>query len=217
MNDKTTKKSRTFYANTASTAAIVLALAGTGGAAYAAGLAKNSVGAPQIKSGAVKTAELAKNAVKGPKVANGTLSAADLNGAANEQFTAGPTGYYDTLNWHNLSSGDQDKTIFEVTVPAGLDYLVSASGTIKNTGGDTNDFTCSLVQQIGDFPRTIATAEVRVGTGGDAASIALDGIAIDGVGSNVIEMTCEGEQSPYAGQILDPRIVLVELGGAVEK
>src|SRR5688500_14117651 len=126
LMNTTTKKNRTFYANTASTVAVLLAVAGTGGAAYAAGVAKNSVGSPQIQNGQVKTVDLGKNAVKGPKVANGSLSAADLNGSAKEAFTAGPTGYVDELNWHNLSSGDQDKTIFEVTVPAGKNYLVSA-------------------------------------------------------------------------------------------
>lgn len=217
MNANTPKKSRTFYANTASTAAIVLALAGTGGAAYAAGLAKDSVGSPQIKTGAVKTKELAKNAVKGPKVKNGTLSAADLNGAANEKFTAGPTAYYDHLEFHDLSSGDPDTTIFEITVPDGA-YAVSASGTIQNTGPDTNDFSCSITQPVGDeFTNTIATSEVRVDNGGDLGTIALDGVAINSANGNTITMTCEGQLEPYAGKILDPRIVLVELGEAVEK
>lgn len=217
MNSNTTKKSRTIYANTASTAAIVIALAGAGGAAYAAGLAKDSVGSPQIKTGAVKTKELAKNAVKGPKVKNGTLSAGDLNGAANEMFTAGPTAYVDELNFHNLSSGDPDTTIFEVTVPAGHAYAVSASGTIQNTGVDVNDFTCSVTQKVGDFTRTIATSEVRVDNGGDLGTIALDGVALDSEGGNVVTMTCEGQIDPYAGQLRDPRIVLVELGEAIEK
>lgn len=216
MNTNTTKKSRTLYANTASTAAIVLALAGTGGAAYAAGLAKDSVGAPQIKTGAVKTKELAKNAVKGPKVKNGTLSAADLNGAANENFTAGPTAYFDHLEFHDLSSGDPDTTIFEITVPAGS-YAVSASGTIQNTGPDVNDFTCSVTQAVGDFTNFIAVSEVRVANGGDLGTIALDGVALDSEGGDTITMTCEGQIDPYAGKILDPRIVLVELGEAVEK
>lgn len=211
------KKNRTLYANTTSTLAVVLALAGTGGVAYAAGVAKNSVGSPQIKNGQVKTVDLGKNAVKGPKVANGTLSVADLNGAANEAFTSGPTAYFDDLNWHNLSSGDPDKTIFQITVPAGHYYQVSASGSVVNTGADTNDFVCSVTQQVGEFTRTIATSEVRVATGGDLGTIALDGVALDSDGGNTITMTCEGEQSPYAGQIRDPRIVLVELGEGVEK
>lgn len=217
MNTNTNKLSRTFYANTASTAAIVLALAGTGGVAYAAGLAKDSVGAPQIKTGAVKTKELAKNAVKGAKVKNGTLSAADLNGAANEKFTAGPTAYFDHLEFHDLSSGDPDTTIFEVTVPAGS-YAVSASGTIQNNGGDVNDFTCSITQPVGDeYTNTIATSEVRVANGGDHGTIALDGVALDSEGGNTITMSCEGQIDPYTAKLLDPRIVLVELGDAVEK
>ena len=30
-------------------------------------------------------------------------------------------------------------------------------------------------------------------------------------------MTCEGQQAPYSAQVLDPRIVAVELGSATEK
>ncbi|HRI96748.1 MAG TPA: hypothetical protein PLZ93_14120 [Nocardioides sp.] len=59
------------YANLASTLALVVAL-GSGGA-YAASLAKNSVGSPQIKKGAVKASDLAKNSVTGKAVKESTL------------------------------------------------------------------------------------------------------------------------------------------------
>lgn len=60
------------FANVASATALVVALGG-GGAAVAAGLAKNSVGSPQIKNGAVKTEDLDGNAVTGAKVKESSL------------------------------------------------------------------------------------------------------------------------------------------------
>lgn len=205
------------YANTASTAALVLAVAGTGGVAYAAGLAKNSVGSPQIKNGQVKTADLGKNVVKGPKVANGSLSLADLDQSTKDQLTAGPTAYHDALEFHALSSNNADDTIFEVTVPEGGSYAVSASGTLTNAGGETRDYSCELTQPVGDFTRTIAAAEVRLDGNGDRGAVALDGVAIDSAGGGTVTMRCGADIGPWTGQILDPRIVLVELGEAVEK
>jgi len=204
------------YSNVASSVALVIAVSGVGGVAYAAGVAKNSVGSPQIKNSQVKTIDLGADAVTGPKVKSGSLSKSDLNGKTKKAFTAGPAAFHDELNFHNLSSGDADTTIFEFTVPAG-NYLVSASGTVTNTGGDTNDFTCAVKQPVGDFTRTIATSEVRVDNGGDLGTIALDGVAVNTQEPIELTMTCEGQLAPYTGKILDPRIVAVKLGAATQK
>jgi hypothetical protein len=209
-------KNKFNYSNVASSVALVIAVSGVGGVAYAAGVAKNSVGSPQIKNGQVKTIDLGADSVTGPKVKSGSLSKSDLNGKAKKAFTAGPAAFHDELNFHNLTSGDPDKTIFEFTVPAG-NYLVSASGTITNTGPDANDFTCEVSHPVGEFKRTIATSEVRVANGGDLGTIALDGVAFNTQEQLELTMTCEGEQAPYAGKILDPRIVAVKLGAATQK
>ncbi|MEZ0577583.1 hypothetical protein [Nocardioides sp. MH1] len=208
------KKSLT-YSNLTSSVALVLALSGVGGAAYAAGLAVNSVGSPQIKDGQVKTADLGKDAVTSNKVKTGGLTLSDLNAPARKALTA--DAYFDDLAFHNISSGDPDHTIFELTVPAG-NYLVSASADVTNTGGDTNDFTCSITQPIGsELSRTVSTSEVRVATGGDLGTISLDGLAVDTDEPIVLTLTCEGQQSPYSGKVEHPSIVAVELGTATEK
>ncbi len=92
------------YSNIAATAALAIAVSGVGGVAYAAGLANNSVGSPQIKNGQVKTADLGGNSVTGGKVKAGSLAQSDLNGAAKTAFTAGADAFYDELNFHNISS-----------------------------------------------------------------------------------------------------------------
>jgi hypothetical protein len=66
---------RLTYANVMATVAVFIAI---GGGAYAAGLAKNSVGSKQIKAKAVKNAELASNAVTSSKVADGSLLGEDF-------------------------------------------------------------------------------------------------------------------------------------------
>lgn len=204
------------YSTIASSAALVVAVSGVGGVAYAAGVAKNSVGSPQIKDGQVKTVDLGKDSVKGKKVKAGSLATSDLNDAARNAFTDGADAFYDELNFHNISSNDPDKTIFEFTVPND-NYLVTASANIVNTGGDVNDFTCEITQPLGIFTRTIATSEVRVAPGGDLGTISLTGVAQETEGGGELTMTCEGEQAPYTGKVLDPRIVAVDLDSATQK
>ena len=205
------------YSNVASSVALVIAVSGVGGVAYAAGVANNSVGSPQIKDGQVKTVDLGKAAVTGKKVKAGSIGQSHLNKAARTAFTAGAKAYYDELNFHNISSGNPDTTIFEFEVPAG-NYLVSASANITNNGGDDGDFTCQLTQPIGDLARTIATSEVRVDTGGgELGTIALDGVAVNTQTPIELTLTCEGNQAPYTAQVLDPRIVAVKLGSATQK
>lgn len=58
-------------------AALVMAMAGTGYAAFK--LPKNSVGTAQLKANAVTTAKLKAGAVTGPKIKNGTITGAKVN------------------------------------------------------------------------------------------------------------------------------------------
>lgn len=67
------------YSNTVSTAALVLALAGGGTAAVAAGvIGKNDIKSKHIAAGAVKAGDLAPNSVTSAKVATGSIGAGDL-------------------------------------------------------------------------------------------------------------------------------------------
>ena len=75
------------YANVMSTLAVVGVI--TGGTAFAATAARNSVGSAQLKRSAVKTADIARNAITSAKVRNGTLLPADFRAGA---LTAGPVG-----------------------------------------------------------------------------------------------------------------------------
>ena len=74
------------FANVMSMTAVMIALGGT---SYAAGLARNSVGSAQIKTGAVQNADIGASAVTSPKIKNGTLLAQDF---AAGQLVPGPKG-----------------------------------------------------------------------------------------------------------------------------
>lgn len=206
-------KSKLTYSNFASTTALLLAVSGVGGAAYAAGVAKNSVGSPQIKDGQVKTVDLGKSSVTGAKVKNGSLAKNDLNKAAKKAFTT--DAVFDRLDFHNLKSNDPDKTIFELNLPAGA-YLITASGHIVNEDAVDNDFLCSISQPVGDFTNEIAKTEVRVPILGHHGQVALSGVAINTQGTIVVTMTCEAEYTPYDAKLLDPRITAVKLASADE-
>ncbi|WP_193607208.1 hypothetical protein [Nocardioides lijunqiniae] len=77
----TSSPRRLTYANVVSTLALVIAVGG-GGAAVAAGLAKNSVGSPQIRDGAVKRADLGRGSVVSAKVKDGSVTGADVKEAS---------------------------------------------------------------------------------------------------------------------------------------
>lgn len=122
------------YANVASTLALVVALGG-GGAAVAAGLAKNSVGSPQLKAGAVKTADLAKNAVDSSKVKKDALTGADIQEStldlppgATLVHGAGIDYYDDVIALEDLDTVVGSATI---TAPVAGRVLVTWSGSFS--------------------------------------------------------------------------------------
>lgn len=70
-------RKRLTYANVASTLSLLLVIGG--GTAWAAGLAPNSVGSPQIKDGQVKIKDLGIQSVNGTKVKNDSLTGKDID------------------------------------------------------------------------------------------------------------------------------------------
>jgi hypothetical protein len=70
-------RKRLTYANVMSSIAVFLVLGGA--TAFAAGLAKNSVGSKQLKKNAVTTAKIKNNAVTTGKIKNGAITGAKVN------------------------------------------------------------------------------------------------------------------------------------------
>lgn len=81
---------RLSYANVMSTAAVFIALGGTGYAA--ATLQRNSVGSAQLKRGAVAESDVRTGAITSRAVRNGSLRASDFPVGELPRGAAGPTG-----------------------------------------------------------------------------------------------------------------------------
>ncbi len=138
------------FANVASATALVVALAGSG-AAVASGLARNSVGSPQIKNGQVKNADLAANAVTGPKVAANAVTGAkvapdSLTGVDIKESTLTlPAGARVDAGNANASSatltaGVEDYATVDAVAPAAGFLLVIADAEFQAKQGGTGIF-----------------------------------------------------------------------------
>jgi len=90
-------RKRLTYANVMSSIAVFLVLGGA--TAFAAGLAKNSVGSKQLKKNAVTSAKIKNNAVTTAKIQNGAISGAKINlGSLGTVPSASHAGSADSAN-----------------------------------------------------------------------------------------------------------------------
>jgi len=128
------------YANVVSSLCLFLLLGG--GAAVAAGLAKNSVGTKQlkkssvttvkVKDGAITEAKIAKGAVTASKIADGSLTGAQIDastlGTVPSARTASTANTADTANVANTAG------IAKSLTPSEPWHLVGAPGEPKFSG-----------------------------------------------------------------------------------
>ena len=163
---------RPSYANVTATLALVVAL-GSGGA-YAAGLAKNSVGSPQIKNGAVKAQDVKKESLTGGQVANESLSGDDIG---NRSLTGLDIGD------NTVTGQDINESTLSLPSPSGvfagplsasstlsgafstyatLTYTAPANGYVRlhaeasfNAQGAPGAVTCSLIQDAGGVAQVL--------------------------------------------------------------
>jgi hypothetical protein len=122
--------------------ALVIALSGT---AYAAGLAKGSVGTPQLKNGAVTTPKLHANAVTGAKVRDGSLALRDLGGKVTDRVTT-------TSSPLTINANQCDPVFLALYNPAPAKILGSmVVGTITDAAG------AAVVDNTGSILPTLLT------------------------------------------------------------
>ena len=140
---------RLTYANVVSTLALVIAVGG--GSAYAATtLARNSVGARQIKTNAVGSSELKRGAVHSADIAKTTINS--LRGAKGDPGPQGPAG----------PAGAAAVSYFAAVSGAG--QILRGSATGSHTAVGSGSYT------IG-FPRNVSECGWTVTPGGiDATS-----------------------------------------------
>ena len=119
---------RPSYPHIASTLALVVAL-GSGGA-YAAGLAKNSVGSAQVKNGAIKAKDVKAGTLTGVQVKDGSVTGADVDESTLD-LPAQPTVFEGPYVYNaTLSSTWSERARITVTVPADGLLRLEAEATL---------------------------------------------------------------------------------------
>lgn len=128
-------RKRLTYSNVMSSIAVFLVLGGA--TAFAAGLAKNSVGPKQLKKNAVTSAKIKNNAVTAAKIQNGAITGAKVNLAslgtvpnaahANAADTAGTASSAGNANAVN---GNSVNKVF-AKIPKNSTTTIGTFGTFK--------------------------------------------------------------------------------------
>ena len=218
----------------------VVALVGSlGGTSYAAAsLAKNSVGTGQLKTGAVKVTDIANNAVSSSKVKNGSLLAVDFKAGqlpqgparrrsrgrrrtvrrrrpAGPAGPAGPIGpshaFLAAKDTHNVGIPQASHTVLTKPLEAG-DYTFMASASIRNSSGIDGEFTCSILEPIGDLVDTLGAVTVSLENDEHAAVSIVGATHTDGT---TVELNCDSTDGGQFATVSDARLVST-LVGAVE-
>lgn len=195
-------------AHLTSAAALILAVTGVGSAAYAAGLAENTVGSPQIINGQVRTADLGTDSVNGTKVKSGTLGFADLNPTTRAAVTDGSDAFHDSWYSQFTTLKAAGTTISEFTVPAG-EYLLTASVNVS-VGYWGEDVFCSIKRD----GSTVTTSGATISES-QLASLSLTGIAIS-ANPMTLTTTCRSASQSFNSTV-DAKIVAVDLDTATAK
>jgi hypothetical protein len=146
---------------------LTLFLVISGGAAYAAGLAKNSVGSKQLKSNAVTAAKIKNEAVSAAKVKKGTLTGTQIDAstlgtvpsAASAESLGGlaASGYQQRIRWAYISGtgavlasgGGPAPTV--IPEPPGVYYIEWGSPV-------TGDAVISSLAESNVFSTSVATS-----------------------------------------------------------
>lgn len=217
--------------------AVTALVASLGGTSYAAAtLASNSVGSAQLKKNAVRSADLAGNAVTSAKVKNGSLLAADFKagqlpagpagptgqtgpagpaGPAGPQGPAGPAGPIGPSNaliaekaTHNVGISGASHTVLTEVLPAG-DYTFMASAGIENTSGSDAEFTCAILEPIGDLTATLGEVVVSLADGQKSAIAVVGAAHTDGT---TVELNCDSTSGGQFAVVSEPRLITTRVG-----
>jgi hypothetical protein len=128
-----------------SSIAVFLVLGGA--TAFAAGLAKNSVGSKQIKKNAVTTAKIKNNAVTTSKIKNGAITGAKVNagslGTVPNATHANSADSAGTANTAGSAGNVNGQTIHKISFRTTSDIGTTGPITVFNAGGLTITATCT--------------------------------------------------------------------------
>lgn len=144
---------RLTYANVMSSIAVFLVLGGA--TAFAAGLAKNSVGSKQLKKNAVTSAKIKNNAVTTSKIKNGAVTGSKLNlgsiGTVPSAANAGHATSADSANNANTVGGNSVRRIFySSNATAASQTILSLDGLTLTASCPTGEIEASASTSVDD-------------------------------------------------------------------
>jgi hypothetical protein len=174
MPDKTA--GRPSAALLVSVLALVVALGGT---AYAAGLAKNSVGAAQIKKDAVRSSDVKNGSLKAKDIAKGQLDPSVVVAATNQALVSISAAVNDPA----------DTVIRTMDLPAGTHYVQATVYAINTSGAQQAEPRCYLrssgTSVGGGTTGFYQPIQPDAGTNTDRAQFQLDGAFVLNAPGNV--------------------------------
>lgn len=179
-------RKRLTYSNVMSSIAVFLVLGGA--TAFAAGLAKNSVGSKQLKKNAVTSAKIKNNAVTTAKIKNGAITGAKVNAAslgtvpnATHAVSADSAGNANTVGGQSVVKLFKTLNAGQSNVPVGSAGGFSFFATCESTNVDVraeSPLGPGWVMQSGGTAGNTEEPieEYESGTFGDQDSIFIDEI-----------------------------------------
>jgi hypothetical protein len=218
--------------------AVTALVASLGGTSYAAvSLTKDSVTSSHLRKSAVKSADLAANAVTSAKIKNGSLLAADFRagqlpagpaGPAGPEGKTGPAGPVGPAGpegktgpagpshgaliagkaTHNVGISAASHTVVTEALPAG-DYTFMASAGIENTSGSAGEFTCAILEPVGDFTSTLGEVVVSLADGQKAGVSVVGATHTDGA---TVELNCDSTSGGQFAVVSEARLISTRVG-----
>lgn len=170
-------------------AAVVLAVATTGGAVAgglvtSAKIKNNTIKSIDVRNGTLTGTDVADGSLGGADIANGSLSGADLAGGT---LASAFSTFHDAgVSVQNQVSGE-DPTVLSLNVPAGS-YVFSATTWLDN--GAANLLARCTLRAEGDSDTKRQFLE-QSGTGADAASVSLQVVHTFAT-AGTAKLTCYG-------------------------
>lgn len=220
-----TKPRQLTYSNTVATTALVLAFAGGGTAAVAAGsIGKNAVKSQHIAAGAVHTSDLARSSVVGAKIDNGSVTSADLgaDSVGSEELADKSVGGQHLVDNSITGAAVNESTLGEVPLAAGLRGMmrvsVNAAGEVVSFSAPTKPTVVNASfapdARVVTFPGVdVASCSLLAGVAQNVKATAVRGVATAWPGNNpdtvTVETNADFDETNDAGTAPLPFTLLV--------
>ncbi|MBE2318619.1 collagen-like protein [Solirubrobacter sp. CPCC 204708] len=187
-----------------------------------ADLASNAVTSAKVKNGTLLAADFKAGQLPagpagpaGPEGKTGPAGAVGPAGPEGKTGPAGPQGPIGPSNafiaekaTHNVGIPAASHTVLTETLAAG-DYTFMASAGIENTSGSDGEFTCAILEPVGDLTATLGEVVVSLADNQKAAISVVGATHTDGA---TIELNCDSTDGGQFATVTEPRLITTRVG-----